>query len=267
MTNSWSSTRTVTLSAASSRGWQTGLYGSDGVTPIGSAILEPNGGSASFWVRVFVPAGTPTSVVDTTTITATSGSVTATATDVTTVHALALYTTASYGIEGTEYTQGSIVYARAAGLSAYTQMYFVWKDPSGAIVRTSPTRDVDDEDMAFDAFPIPLAGLEGTWTAELHDARSGALVETQPFGVHSNAKITALSATDAATIGSAVAVTSSLRNNSQTRHHELLGALPHLVGLQRQRDLRRRRPLHRLVGTAARPTAAPAHRPRTSPPA
>ncbi len=215
VTNSWPTTRTVTLAATSSRSWSTGVYAENGVTPISALTLGPNGGSADVWVRVLIPATATVSVVDTTTLSAVTGTTTATATDVTTVRRLAVYTSASYALEGREYSQGGTVYGRATGLGGYTQVYFVWKDPTGATSRTSPTRDVDDEEMAFDAFDVPLAGLEGTWTVELHDAKNGALIETVPFGVHSNAKITALSATDAATIGASTQVTSSLRNNSQ----------------------------------------------------
>lgn len=212
VTNSWPTSRTVTLSATSSRGWTVQYFAADGVTPITSVALGPNGGSATVIARVSVPAGTGTGIVDTTTVRATTGATTATATDVTTVRQLAVYDTSGYANQMSAYSLTDTVYGRATGLAPADEVYFVWKDSSGAIVRTSPIRSVDTAGMAFDAYPTLATDPTGAWILELH-AKNGALLETTSFTVKWKASVTALSATDAPGVGDAVSITSSLRND------------------------------------------------------
>ena len=115
---------------------------------------------------------------------------------------LALFDTAACTNQTSLYEQGDTVYARGAGLGAYSDVYFVWKDPSGAIVRTSNARTVDTAGMAFDNYPSLVSDPLGQWTIELHDkTATGTLLETVPFKLNYKGRITALSATDAAGAG------------------------------------------------------------------
>lgn len=212
VTNSWPSTRTIALTATSSRGWTVKFYAADGVTEITSVTLGPNGASANVFVRVAIPDGTAENTVDVTTVQATTGATTATATDTTTVRLLATYADAGYVFPATVFDLTDTAFARATGLSAGSKVTFVWKNPSGTIVRTSPQRTVDTAGMAFDSYTSLLTDPTGDWIVELRD-NSNALLETTPITFQWDADITALSATDAPGLGDTVAVTSSVRNN------------------------------------------------------
>jgi hypothetical protein len=215
ITNNWSAEQTATLTAVSSLGWPVTIFDTDGVTPITGVRLAPFGGSREVVVRVYVPPGTASGTIDTTTLTATgvTSGHTAQATGVTTVRALATYDSAGYSRQVNDFLLGQTVYARATGLTPKASVQFVWKNPSGTPVRTSAIRTVDTQGMAFDDIPLGLGDPTGGWIVELQDT-SGNVLQAWPFTVGFNAKITALSATDAATIGSTVAVQSSTRNDS-----------------------------------------------------
>lgn len=220
VTNSWPTTRTVTLSRLSSQGWPVTFYAADGVTPITEVTVGPNGASEQIIVRVSVPPGTGTNAVDTTTITAsTTGAggitVTDTATDTTTVRRLATYADGGYVNQSADYALGETVYARATGLRSGNDVYFVWKYWNGSAwvtKRTSSTRTVDTQGMAFDDYVTQMTDLAGDWKVELYTS-GGTLLETSPFRVRRNAEITALSATDAPGIGQSTSVTSSVVNH------------------------------------------------------
>ncbi len=211
ITNSWPTTRTITLSATSSRGWTVRFYAADGVTPITTVTLGPNGAATDVIARVTVPAGTGSGVVDTTTVHATTGSTTAAVTDTTTVRQLAIFDSSGYTNQASAYSLTDTVYGRGAGLPPGSSVYFVWRSPSGAIMRTSPMRTVDTDGQAYDAYPSTATDLTGGWTLELHSS-GGALLETTPFTMKWKAAITALSATDAPRVGDRVDVTSSVQN-------------------------------------------------------
>lgn len=211
VSNSWPTTRTITLSSTSSQGWTVRYFAADGVTQVNSVTLGPNGASTTVIARVYVPAGVSTGAVDTTTLRATTGTTTATATDVTTIRRLAVYDSSGYTSQVATYSLTDTVYGRAAGLSPGSEVTFVWKDATGAIVRTSPGRTVDTAGMAFDSYPTKYTDATGGWILELH-AKDGTLLETTPFTVKWKASITALSATDAPGVGDTVAITSSVSN-------------------------------------------------------
>ncbi len=217
ITNSWPTLRTVSLGALSSRGWDVRIFASDGITEITEIDVGPNGATEDIVVRVFVPAGTAAGVTDDTTITAIaptgSGTDSDSVTDHTIVRRLSTFADAGYINESDDYVIGDQVYARATGLTPSSNVYFVWKDADGVIVRTSTERRVDTQGMAFDEYLTLETDPTGYWVVELHDS-GGALLETSPFNVRFDAEITALSATDAPSIGQDVAVTSSVVNHN-----------------------------------------------------
>ena len=213
ITNSWPTTRTVAVSASSSNGWPVTVFDDDGLTPLSSVVLGPYGATREVVVRVAIPGTAANGQVDVTTVTASSGGVADTARDTTTVRRLALYDSAGYSHESTEYQRGETVFARATGLSPGGSVYFVWKNPSGAVVRTSADYKVDTEGMTFDDYSLGGTSPTGLWKCELRDPRSGSLLESVDFTVGFDAEITRLSATDAATIGAATTVTSTLANH------------------------------------------------------
>lgn len=211
ITNSWSTTRTITVTAASSRGWATGRFAADGVTPITSVTLGPGGASVDVIVKVTVPSGTNANMVDVLTVSAaTAGATTVTATDTTTVLMMNLYPDNSYSTPVTVYQSGNTIYARAAGLTSNRNYYFVWKDPSGATVRTSssgrPTSGIKT-----DQYTTTAADETGLWTVQCYRT-TATLTYTSQFTLESDAEITALYATNASRIGTNVSVASTLHN-------------------------------------------------------
>jgi hypothetical protein len=218
VTNSWPETRTVTLSASSSAGWPVTFWAADGVTPITQVTVGPNGAGEQVLVRIAVPSGATTGATDTTTITATTvgaggATVSDTAVDTTTVRRLTTYADGGYVNQTDEYVLGDLAYARATGLRPNDDVYFVWKDATGTIVRTSSTRRVDTQGMAFDEYSTLESDPPGHWVVELYTS-GGTLLERAPFTVTYDAEITALSATDAPGVGEQVAVTSSVVNRN-----------------------------------------------------
>lgn len=212
VTNSWPATRTIDLTATSSRGWPVTFFAADGVTPITQLTLGPNGDTERVYARVSIPAGTAANTVDTTTVTATTGTATDTATDTTTVRRLMTYLDTGYLTPETVFTLTDTAYARATGLKAGDEVVFVWKNPNGTIMRTSPERTVDTAGMAFDSYTSTDADPAGDWILEMYDDR-GRLLETNAISFKWKAEITALAATDAPGVGDEVALTSSVRND------------------------------------------------------
>jgi len=213
VTNSWPTTRTVSLSAASTQGWDVRMFASDGITPITSADVGPFGASEDIVVRVFVPTGTAEGTIDVTTVTASTGAYSDSVTDTTTVRRLSTYSDGGYINEQNAFVLGDEIFGRATGLKPGDDVYFVWTDADGHVVRTSPTYAVDTSGMAFDEYVTQATDPTGGWTLRLYDSKNN-LLETVSFTVGFDAEITALSATDAPGIGDDVAVTSSLANHN-----------------------------------------------------
>jgi len=212
VTNSWPTTRTIDLSAVSTRGWPVTFFAADGVTQITQVTLGPNGASEDIYTRVSIPAGTAPNIVDTTVVTARTGTTTDTATDVTTVRRLMTYLDTGYLTPETDFTLTDTAHARATGLKAGDNVRFVWINPASATIRTSPLRTVDTAGMAFDDYTSLDSDLTGSWILELRDDKN-RLLETNVVTFKWNAEITALSATDAPGVGDEVAVTSSVQNH------------------------------------------------------
>lgn len=66
--------------------------------------------------------------------------------------------------------------------------------------------------MAFDALTLQATDTTGVWAVETYDARSGTLLDRENFNAAFAAEVTALSATDAATVGALTTVTSTASN-------------------------------------------------------
>jgi len=214
ITNSSSATQTVTVSTSDSRGWPVSVLASDGVTPQTVYTLGPNGGSADIVVRVSVPAGTANGTTSTTTVTATMGVLSDQATDVTTVGTLLTYPDTSYSAVETDFVLGNTVYARATNLTANRGHYFVWKDESGTVRRTSASANSSAQGVATDSYPVSSTDPVGAWTVEVYRTSTGARISTTTFNVNYVAEISALYATDAATVGALTMVTSTEDNSS-----------------------------------------------------
>ncbi|MDI6713020.1 MAG: hypothetical protein QMD96_07260 [Anaerosomatales bacterium] len=209
--NSWPTTRTVTLSAASSRGWTVQVLAADGITPITSLTLGPNGAGVEVVVRVRVPAGTASGTVDDTTLTCSSAPHTATAVDRTTVSSLATYGVGGFGSPQDTFQLGDIVYARGMGLAAGTQVRFRWADPSGTVVRTSNLINADSTGVAQDAYTIGATAPVGTWTITLLNS-TGSVIATVPFYVGYRARISALTVTGGDAVESTLTVSTTFAN-------------------------------------------------------
>ncbi|MCX8007482.1 MAG: hypothetical protein N3B11_05130, partial [Coriobacteriia bacterium] len=215
VTNSWPTTRTISLSAASSLGWTARIFASDGVTQISQITLGPNGASGNVIVRIFIPAGAASGAQDQTTVTASVSGTSASVIDRTIVRRLLTYEDGGFVNQSSSFVLGDTVYARATGLSPGSSVYFVFKDANGAIVRTTPLRTVDTQGMAFDQCVTLGTHPVGDWVVELYSS-GGTLLERAPFVVMYDAEITTLSATDAPKVGDRIAVTSSTVNRNPT---------------------------------------------------
>jgi len=212
ITNSWPSTRTIAVSTLSSNGWPVRIYAADGITEITNITLGPNGAIGNIIVRVQVPTGVAVGTEDYLTVTASTGGVSDAVVDHTTVRTLTTFGDVGYINEDHDFYLTETVYARATGLDTSLDVYFVWKDANGQIVKTSSDRRVDTQGMAFDDYPSTLSNPIGPWVVELHNAKNGALLETSPFTMSWKAIISALAATDAPSIGTSVTVTSQVQN-------------------------------------------------------
>ena len=205
--------RTIDLSALSSLGWDVSLYAADGVTPITSVALDAYGGTADIYVRVRVPSGASSTHTDTTTVTASYGSVSASVTNTTSVHTLATYDGPGYSNVCTSFVPGETVYARGMGLTGYSEVRFRWIDANGTLVHMSAPVGVDSLGTAFNFYPLPASAALGQWTLVLVNASDDAEISRSYFDVTPDAEITALSATDAPGLGDTVHVSSSVANS------------------------------------------------------
>jgi len=214
ITNSWPSDRTVALSALSSQGWLVKIYDSGGVTEVTSINVGPNGDTEDVIVRVYVPPGVAEGTIDVTTITASApGSPPDTATDTTTVRRLLTYADAGFINDEDQFLIGDTVFARATGLTPKSDVYYVWIDANGTVVRTSATLKVDTQGMVFDDYPTLETDPTGSWTVQLYTS-GGTLLESYPFTVGFDAEISALSATNAPQVNTPVTVSSSVTNDN-----------------------------------------------------
>ncbi|GAV31811.1 hypothetical protein emb_1d0628 [Coriobacteriaceae bacterium EMTCatB1] len=209
--NSWPTTRTISLSATSSRVWPVQVLAADGLTPITTLTLGPNGGAADLVVRVRVPAGTAAGTVDDTTLTCTAGPHTATATDRTTVSSLATFGVGGFGAPQDAFQLGDTVYARGMGLTPGTQVRFQWTDPSGTVVRTSKLINADSTGIAQDAYVIGATAPVGTWTVTLLSS-TGTVIASSPFYVGYRARVAAMSVAGGDAIESTLTVSTTLAN-------------------------------------------------------
>ena len=216
--NSYPTTRTISLTAVpGTAGWTARIYAMDGVTQITQVTVGPNGATQDIIVRVTVPATAPRGTVDVTTVTATSGAESDIAVDRTTVRRLMTYTTNTYAVPADVFVIGNVVYARATGLVASSNHYFRWYDANGTLVRTSGSTSSGGSGIRTDSYTTTAASPTGSWRVEIwRDLATDQLVETTPFTVGFSAGITALSATDAASVGDLVRVTSSTTNQIAT---------------------------------------------------
>lgn len=218
ITNSWPIERTVTLGYSSSQGWPVSFFAADGVTPITQVVVGPYGDTESIIVRIQVPAGTPINTVDDTTITATTSTggttYTDSAVDRTTVRGLTTFRDGGYVNQQSVFPLGDTIYTKATGLNPGSNVYFVWRDGNGTIVRTSSTRKVDTQGAAFDEYTTLEGQLpDDDWSVAVYTS-GGTLLETSYFTVTYDAEITALTATDAPGVGDEVAVSSSVVNRN-----------------------------------------------------
>jgi hypothetical protein len=190
VTNSWPEARSIALTASSTPGWTPAIFAADGVTPISSVTLGPNGASAEIVVRVLIPSGAGTDDQGTMTVTASAGGQSASVTDTTIVRQLTTYADSGYVNQSDSFVLGDVVFARATGLQSGS-VYFVWKDANGTTVRTSSLRTVDTQGAAFDEYGTLDAEPVGDWAVEVYRS-GGTLIERNPFTVTYDAEISVL---------------------------------------------------------------------------
>jgi len=210
VTNSWSTTRTISLSRASSRGWVTGLFAADGTTPISSVTLGPGGASADIVVKVTVPGGTAVGTTDVLTVTASTDGTNVSATDTTTVRQMSVYPDDTYSTPATVYRSGDTIYARVTGLANNRSYHFVWEDPSGNTVRTT-SNSKPSNGVKTDEYTTTATDELGEWTVTVIRS-NGQDTASTTFTLESDTEIAALYATNASHVGENVSVSSTLKN-------------------------------------------------------
>jgi len=141
ITNNTAASRTLSLSATSSRGWPVQVLAADGATPLSSVTIPRYGGSVPVTVRVTVPAGAAELTSDFTTLRVADGSGSATVVDTTVVSLLTTYGVGGFGTPLDEFALGDRVYARGMGLTAGQTITFEWTGPDGATTRETVRSD------------------------------------------------------------------------------------------------------------------------------
>lgn len=213
ITNSWPTSRTVTLSYTDSHNWPVAFYLPDGVTRITTIGVGPYGATADIIARVSVPTTASYPATDYARITATAGTSSASATDTTIVRRLATYADEACSVPATSFYLTDEVHARGTGLSSNSTVYFVWKSPSGTIMRTSPPRTVDAGGLAWDDYSSTATDTVGGWTVELRQTSpTGTLLDSQPFALQYKAEITSVEASDAPSVAATLGISSSVAN-------------------------------------------------------
>lgn len=210
VTNSSATTRTVTLSATSSRAWTVRLFAADGSTPLASVTLPPYGGSANVVVRVTVPAGTAAGITDTTTLLGTVGALSDTATDITSASALVTFGISGFGTPRDTFDLGDRMYVRGMGLTAGSQVRFRFTDPGGTST-TSNLLTVDGGGMAQATYNIATNALIGQWTVTLLNS-GGTAITSAPFYVGYKASITSMAVTGGNAVDSTMTATTNYSN-------------------------------------------------------
>lgn len=185
VTNSWSTTRTISLSATSTLGWSTAIYDTDGVTQITSATIGPYGGTRTIYVRVTVPPVVPFGAENTTTVSATfaPASLVATATDRTLISQLVTYDSGALSNAVDVFDQGDTVWANGTNLQPYASVRFRWLNPSGTLVNQSSAVSVDSDGEAASSYALASSATPGTWTCVLVNAANGAEIARNTFTV------------------------------------------------------------------------------------
>lgn len=219
VTNSRPATRTVSLTAVSSRGWTAQVFDSDGITPVSSVDVGPYGATHDVVVAVTIPAGTASGTVDNTVVTATADTDVATATDTTTCRNVLTYSDGTYSVPKDSFVRTETVYGRATGLSPGTRYRIRYLDPGGTVVSTSGQIRADANGSITYDYTTTETDPTGTWTIQVRNRTDTTTLGSNQFDVTYDAydaEITALSATDAPGYGSDVAVTSSTYNSATT---------------------------------------------------
>jgi hypothetical protein len=208
ITNSWPTTRTISLAASSTYAYR--ILGSDGSSQITSVTLGPNGASTDVFLEITVPSGAASGTVSAATLTATSGA-SATVTDTTTVTGFTTYSSSSLNTPQTVFSVGSTVYAMAGGVTQNGTYTMRWYDSTGTRVRTSGTLTRTNNTL-WDSYPTVVGSSStGLWRVVLR--RNGTIVRTTYFTVIANAAITHLFATDAPRVNSDSSIGSTVFNS------------------------------------------------------
>ncbi len=207
--NSWPTTRTVSLSAASVRGWPLVIYDSGGVNTTTTVTLGPNGAKRDVIVREAVPAGTAAGTVDTVTVTATAAPHSATATDKVTVTRLATYDSGGFSVPKDTFVLGQNVYARAMGFNSGQTFTFRWTDASSTVVSTQ-VRTADAQGTESSFITIGANAPVGIWRVDI--LVNGVVTESTTFKVDFDAMIWDLTATDAPSSQTTSTITGKVRN-------------------------------------------------------
>ncbi len=217
--SSWNATDTIDLTATSRLGWVVRIYDRTGVNQISSVKLGPNGDSTEVVVRITVPSEVSSGTIDVTTVTARSFSnpnYYDIAVNRTTVQVLLTYKDAARAYPSTFFRLGDTIYAGASGLTAGTNVYFVWYDASATLVRQSFPSEVDTAGKSYDHYYSSGTETPGQWTLVLRDAANHQEIARTYFTVSYKAEITALIASDAPNLNQTIYVDTTLTNSSVT---------------------------------------------------
>ncbi|MEN6430053.1 MAG: hypothetical protein ABFC80_04285 [Coriobacteriales bacterium] len=212
LSNNWESTRTIALSAVSSRGWTVRLYDQDGTTPLTSVTLAPQGGTRTIYARVSVPVGTAAGVVDTTTVTAACETDSDTARDVTSVSRLVTYSNGGYSMPSSQFVLGDTVYVRAMGLGGGATVSLRWLRPDDTVAYAKSNIKADSTGVVSSSYTLPGPEVVGMWKVVLLDSGNTEITRSS-FWVGYRATIDSVTVSGGDSIGSTVTVSAPLDNS------------------------------------------------------
>jgi hypothetical protein len=177
ISNNWNDTDSFNLSYYSSKGWTVKFYDTDKITQINNtgSILPYGAQNKTIYVKVIVPANATEGSYDEIIIYANSTSSPSSyafVIDNTTAEKMVTYENPAYTVPRTIFDVSETVYAKAFGL-AENNVYFIWIDPNGTLVKNTTSIPVAGDGTATNYYSgLNSSSLLGNYTIVLYDAQN-----------------------------------------------------------------------------------------------
>lgn len=190
---------------------------SDGALITGSFSLAANGGTLTMIVEVIIPSGIAAGTQDTTSVTASDGTHTASVSDQVQVSRLAVYADANHAISQSYFARCDTAYAQATSLVADTTTRYSIQWIYASTLVQNTTVPSDGNGQAVDSYTFPSGANPGTWTCQLKDNNSVIATQTfylDPVGPTSTISPVTTGQASYATTGNNLSITATFNNNN-----------------------------------------------------